>query len=95
MAKLVVFSSGFPSAPPPSTWAEPTALTKMRTISHPQASAPGSVIFFQEKCLNTYQAPRAEGGWGAGPASRAPGSFGMKQKRSCCPQQGQKVSPHL
>lgn len=65
MAKLVVFSSGFPSAPAPSTLAEPTALKKMRNISHhwPGPQALSFFFFFKEKCLNTYQAPGAETGW--------------------------------
>lgn len=50
MAKLVIFSSGFPSAPPPSTLAEPTALTKMRTISH-REPGPRALSFFSREML--------------------------------------------
>lgn len=45
MGKLVIFSSGFPLAPLPSTLAEPAALTKMRTISH-RKPEPRGLSFF-------------------------------------------------
>jgi len=53
MGKLVIFSSGFPLAPLPSTLAEPSALTKMRTISH-RKPGPRGLSFFSRamlKCL--------------------------------------------
>lgn len=50
MGKLVIFSSGFPSAPLPLTLAEPTALTKMRTISHCKPG-PRGLSFFSRAML--------------------------------------------
>lgn len=81
MEKLVIFSSGFPLAPLPSTLAEPAALIKMRTISHRKPGPRGLSFLFEEQCLNSSQPPRAAKAWGAGPvrAIRAPGIFKMKQ----------------
>lgn len=81
MEKLVIFSSGFPLAPLPSTLAEPAALVKMRTISHRKPGPWGLSFLFQEQCLNSSQPPRAARGWGAGPVKAiwAPGTFKMMQ----------------
>lgn len=55
MGKVVIFSSGFPSVPLPSTLAEPAALTKMRTISQ-HKPGPWGLSFFSRAMLKSLPA---------------------------------------